>query len=719
VLKRFLLPVFAMMLGLALTSGVTSAGQSALSSPANLAPDSPTCGWAVAPWPNADLNRQTLYGVGVVSPNDAWGVGVLQPNGQHVQPLIMHWNGTSWDMVPHPLSGQRGELKKVGVVSANDVWAVGRYWPDGGQQLTLAMRWNGSQWSVVPTPNFSTVNSLEDITVISANDIWAAGGYGVAIGEGGPLTMHWNGVAWTLATTPNGPEGSALLWGISAVSSNDVWAVGDENVPVGAYRTDRTFTIHWDGVQWSYVPSPNVGDRNNIFYSVDAISSNDVWAVGTRYNRNDATWYPLIQQWDGTQWKISPTPHAGPNSNFLNAVTAVGPNDVWAVGFDFSQNPRGVLLLHWNGILWDHISIPEPPGHIDVYDIAHLSADDILFVGMNYHYEGLRRDVALVGRYTGPCGTPQPTPTLPAPSPTRTSTSVVSTPTAQPTNTPPAATATSMPSTNTPVASATPPPPTNTPQLTPPVTSTVAATSTVMPTATAPLTATSVSTAAATASSTSTSTPQPTSCAVSFSDVPAGNTFYPFVQCLACQGVISGYSDGTFRPNSPITRGQLSKIVANAAAFGEQPTGQSFQDVGADNTFYLYIERMASRSIIGGYPCGGPGEPCGDGSKPYFRPNSNATRGQISKIVANAAALAGEPGAQIFEDVPPGSGFYDWVQRLASAGIIGGYECGSPGEPCGPTRRPYFRPGSNATRGQVSKIVGKTFYPNCGSPARR
>jgi len=178
-------------------------------------------------------------------------------------------------------------------------------------------------------------------------------------------------------------------------------------------------------------------------------------------------------------------------------------------------------------------------------------------------------------------------------------------------------------------------------------------------------------------------------------------------------GFVSGYSDGTFRPNSEVTRGQLSKIVSNTAGFSDVPTQQTFADVPPDSTFYMYIERMAQRSIISGYPCGGAGEPCVEGNKPYFRPSSNATRGQISKVVSNAAGLSDVPNGQTFEDVPSSHPFYQWVQRLVQHGMMSGYACGGPGEPCGTSSRPYFRPANNATRGQVSKIVGNGFYPDC------
>jgi hypothetical protein len=101
---------------------------------------------------------------------------------------------------------------------------------------------------------------------------------------------------------------------------------------------------------------------------------------------------------------------------------------------------------------------------------------------------------------------------------------------------------------------------------------------------------------------------------------------------------------------------------------------------------------------------------------PYFRPNANASRGQISKTVSNAAGFVEPAGAQMFEDVAPGSTFYDFIERLASRGIIGGYQCGGPVEPCGSGNLPYFRPNGNATRGQTSKIVANTFFPNCQTP---
>jgi hypothetical protein len=217
----------------------------------------------------------------------------------------------------------------------------------------------------------------------------------------------------------------------------------------------------------------------------------------------------------------------------------------------------------------------------------------------------------------------------------------------------------------------------------------------------------------------STSTPTSTPCAIQFEDVPPGGTFYQWVRCLACRQIITGYPDGTFRPNANVTRGQLSKIVSNSAGFQENHTNQTFEDIEVGSTFYLFIERLASRGIIQGYACGGPGEPCVPPlNRPYFRPNANVTRGQTSKIVAIAKGLpTPAPGQWTFQDVSVGSTFWEWIEALAGTGAIGGYACGGPGEPCfPPENRPYFRPNANVTRGQSSKIVAETFFPNCQTP---
>ncbi len=194
--------------------------------------------------------------------------------------------------------------------------------------------------------------------------------------------------------------------------------------------------------------------------------------------------------------------------------------------------------------------------------------------------------------------------------------------------------------------------------------------------------------------------------------MPQGSTFYAYVHCLACHGIVSGYPDGTYRPGNPVSRGQLAKMVSNSAGYNEAHTTATFVDVPVGSTFFQFVERLASRGFVSGYACGGVGEPC---PGTYFRPNAFVTRAQTAKIVATARGYAPPPpGQQTFQDIAPTSTFWQWIEELASHGVIQGYGCGGVGEPCvPPTNRPYFRPNANVTRGQAAKFVQVTFFPSC------
>jgi hypothetical protein len=196
-----------------------------------------------------------------------------------------------------------------------------------------------------------------------------------------------------------------------------------------------------------------------------------------------------------------------------------------------------------------------------------------------------------------------------------------------------------------------------------------------------------------------------------FLDVGTGDWYYQYVHWLACNNVIGGYPDSTFRPGNPSTRGQLTKMMVGAFRLTiTTPNEPSFADVPTSDTFYPYIETAANLNIVTGYPCGTRvDEPCGPGRKPYFRVNTQVTRAQITKI----AVLCGQqirptrwvllnPTTPTFRDVPRTDPFYQYVETAIRTDIIQGYGCGAAGEPC-PGR--YFRPDNNATRSQIAKVV--------------
>src|SRR5205823_4097488 len=105
------------------------------------------------------------------------------------------------------------------------------------------------------------------------NDVWVVGGSG-----GHTITERWDGTAWSAVSSPSPGDYSNGFFAIAAVSANDVWAVGADSSTTTNYQT---LTEHWDGTQWSVVPSPNVSTYNHSLSGVAAIATNDVWAVGS------------------------------------------------------------------------------------------------------------------------------------------------------------------------------------------------------------------------------------------------------------------------------------------------------------------------------------------------------------------------------------------------------------------------------------------------------
>ncbi|MEO8284999.1 MAG: S-layer homology domain-containing protein [Chloroflexota bacterium] len=682
--------------------------------------------WSVVSNPSPS-SLSTLYGVAAVSANDVWAVGDYD-NGFVAQTLVERYNpclttstpqstqtpggptatpvlpsntptttptfsstptatnsptaGTptstststltpiatatqcsvQFEYVPSPNSGSGvNHLSGVAIISANDVWAVGYYF-NGSAEQTLTEHWDGTAWNIVPgANNGSQANLLNSVAAVSATDVWAVGYY-VSGSVKRTLIEHWDGTAWNIVFSPNSGLHENILNSVAVVSANDVWAVGSY---FDGQTTDYALTEHWNGSAWSVVQGISGGDTQ--LYGVTAISANNVWAVGN-YGA-----HTLTARWNGNGWLVVDSPSVGANANQLRGVSAISAHDVWAVGYYYNGSVRQTLTEHWNGTGWRIVASPNTGYDNQLNGVAVVSANDVWAVG--YYDSAGFIDHALTEHWNG------------------SSWSTVTT---------------SSPDSNGDIlygvearyagdAWA----------VGGYVNSSMEQTlveryhlcSTPSPTTVA-----------------GTPSPTPGTCLLQFIDVPEGSTFYPFVRCLACRGIVSGYPDNTFRPNNNVTRGQLSKIVSNAAGYSEPAGARLFEDVVPGSTFYEFVERLASRGYINGYLCGSVGEPCGGGNLPYFRPNNNATRGQISKIVSNAAGFSDPVGAQLFEDVELGSTFSDFIYRLAARSIINGYPCGGAGEPCDAGNRPYFRPNSNATRGQTSKIVANTFFPNCVTP---
>ena len=315
--------------------------------------------WKVVANPN--IGPAILNGVAVVSASDVWTVGnyIIGNTGSPSLTLTEHWDDTSWSVVPSPNVGTSGNrLSGVAVIAANDVWAVGFSGNESTQQ-TLIEHWDGTNWNIVPSPNIGTLdNMLSGVTAISTNDVWAVGAYIDSNASYQTLIEHWDGTNWSIVPSANVASHGNLLNAVIAVSANDIWAVGTQRIG-SAPQIQQTLTEHWDGTSWSVVPSPNVGMANDVLNGVTSFSSDEVWAVGTSSNIGINTGSTLIERWNGKHWQVVHSPNVGTANNILNGVAGFSDDNMWAVGSSSNDDLVGHTLIgHGHDKHWHVVASP-------------------------------------------------------------------------------------------------------------------------------------------------------------------------------------------------------------------------------------------------------------------------------------------------------------------------------------------------------------------------
>ena len=348
----------------------------------------PAAAAPLAAHPAAAPTVGALQGTSALSIEDVWSVGYVQANDTTITPLAEHWNGTSWAVTPTPVPRDRnhGRLQGVTAISPKDVWAVGSsISTSDGSNRTLAEHWNGTKWKIVPTAEPAGVSSsyLQSVTAISTDDVWAVG-YDFASSNGGSIIEHWDGTAWTLvANADPGDAFNASLQGVTAVSAKNVWAVGTYFDPSGA---GVTLTEHWNGTKWRLVTSPSgEGSPDTELNAVTSTGAKDVWATGY-VNVNGSTYESLTEHWDGTAWSIvdSPNPSASTNT-YLYGVDAVSKRSVFATGYYFGNGAYNTLVEHWNGTRWKIVPSPNMAGNESfLYGVSAVSGQDAWVSGYSF-----------------------------------------------------------------------------------------------------------------------------------------------------------------------------------------------------------------------------------------------------------------------------------------------------------------------------------------------
>jgi len=165
-------------------------------------------------------------------------------------------------------------------------------------------------------------------------------------------------------------------------------------------------------------------------------------------------------------------------------------------------------------------------------------------------------------------------------------------------------------------------------------------------------------------------------CGSRFADVAATDGLCQAVESVAARGLISGYPDGTFRGQEPLTRAQLAKVAALAA--GQKPLpgeASPFSDTeGHWAARDGYVQAVAAAGIMQGDPGG------------KFRPDDPVTRAELIKVIVALAGISPEMPAA-------GEWYTPWVEAAYKYRLIGSplfanvYAASEPMEPNRPATR--------------------------------
>lgn len=241
-------------------------------------------------------------------------------------------------------------------------------------------RWCGGPGAPV---NGNAIPILTSIAAVSPDDVWAVGNAALP-NYTTSLIEHWNGKSWSVVhdafssdTSSNVTDTYVELSAVDALSADDVWAIGNTQTYTSNRTISQALVERWNGQTWQVMPEPAQPTRGTLMLqALSMTSDNDIWVIGGIYiqQQNASTTYlqHYLAHWDGSHWSTSQLPPELQNGTLLS-VKAVAPGDVWVSGTTGPiPAPQGAVsgeprLAHWDGHTW---SITPLPSAISTYQGA-------------------------------------------------------------------------------------------------------------------------------------------------------------------------------------------------------------------------------------------------------------------------------------------------------------------------------------------------------------
>ncbi|GAB1542762.1 hypothetical protein NUACC21_54360 [Scytonema sp. NUACC21] len=115
--------------------------------------------------------------------------------------------------------------------------------------------------------------------------------------------------------------------------------------------------------------------------------------------------------------------------------------------------------------------------------------------------------------------------------------------------------------------------------------------------------------------------------ATAFKDVPTGYWAKTYIEALASKNIIAGFPDGSFKPNEPVTRAQFAAIISKAFTPSAKRETASFSDLSRNFWAYQVIQSAYQGGFVSGYP------------DRTFKPEQQIPRVQVLVSLANGLGL--------------------------------------------------------------------------------
>lgn len=146
--------------------------------------------------------------------------------------------------------------------------------------------------------------------------------------------------------------------------------------------------------------------------------------------------------------------------------------------------------------------------------------------------------------------------------------------------------------------------------------------------------------------------------AIAFADVPQGYWATPFISALSARGIISGFPDGTFKPNQPVTRAEFAVQVQKAFTKPDRSSTKSFSDVPPGNKWSVAVDQAVKAGFMTGYP---------DGA---FRPEQDVSRTEaVSAIVKGLDIPAPSDPTAVLQPYADQQTVPNWARSLVAAAV--------------------------------------------------